>query len=87
MPVWLFGASAPYSPPQTVQTALAVQVAVPPEQLSVSVWLLSRLQTRVCVSLPLEVHAPQSCPRTFPASKVASEAVPAELRPQAAQDL
>ena len=79
--------SSPYSPPQTAQTALAVQVAVPPEQLSVSVWLASREQTRVWVTLPLDVHAPYSWPRTLPDSKVASLAVPLELRPQTVQDL
>ena len=39
--------------------AFAVLVALPPEQLSVSVWLLSVMQVRVCVPLPLEVHSPQ----------------------------
>ena len=29
--VWFFASSSPYSPPQTVQTALCVQVECPPE--------------------------------------------------------
>ena len=47
--VKLCAAISPYSPSQTVQTALCVQVAVPPWQFSVSVWLVSRLQIRVWV--------------------------------------
>lgn len=39
--------------------AFSVPVALPPEQLPVSVWLLSVAQVRVCVPLPLEVHLPQ----------------------------
>ena len=39
--------------------AFSVLVALPPEQLPVSVWLLSVVQVRVCVPLPLEIHSPQ----------------------------
>ena len=34
--------------------AFSVPVALPPEQLPVSVWLLSVVQVRVCVPLPLD---------------------------------
>ena len=39
--VWFFGSSSPYSPPQTVQTALCVQSAVPPWQFSTGLGLLA----------------------------------------------
>ena len=55
--------ASPYSAPQTVHVALWVQVAVPPWQFSVSVWLVSRLQIRVWVFSSLFcVQVPQSCP-------------------------
>lgn len=41
------------------QLAGALQVAVPPEQSAVSVWLLSRLQVRVWVPSPLDFQSPQ----------------------------
>ncbi len=63
LPVWLAGSLSPYLPPQSAQVASSVQVAVPPEQLTVSVWRSSRLQTRVWVSSPVDVHSPQSWSR------------------------
>ena len=85
--VKLCAAISPYSPSQTVQTALCVQVAVPPWQFSVSVWLVSRLQIRVWVFSSLFcVQTPQSWSSALPEKKVVSSAVPSELRPQTAQD-
>ncbi len=46
-------------PPHTSQTALAVQVAVPPVQLAV-LTSEQRVQLPVCVPLPLGVHAPHA---------------------------
>ena len=37
LPVWLSESFSPYLPPQPAQVAFSVQVAVPPEQLTVSV--------------------------------------------------
>ena len=38
--------------------AFSVLVALPPEQLPVSVWLLSVVQVRLCVPLPLRSIRP-----------------------------
>ena len=82
-----WGSFSPYSALHTSQTAFAVQVAVPPVQLLVSVCEASRLQVRVCVPSSLDVQAPQLWSSALPEKKVASSAVPSELRPQTAQDL
>ena len=51
-------------------------------------WYYAELQIRVWVSSSLFcVQAPQSWSSTLPEKKVASSAVPSELRPQTAQDL
>ena len=39
--------------------AFSVPVALPPEQLPVSVWLLSVVQVRLWGQLSLVVHSPQ----------------------------